>query len=78
MKLVDENAEYGTIDTETMNSVATPSKNNNKTTPMSTAQNNRGDRRGESNESPEIPDRRITSEIPGLPLGSGETHVHVI
>ena len=29
----------------------------------------RGDRKGESNDSPEIPDRRITSDIPGLPSG---------
>ena len=29
----------------------------------------RGDRKGESNDSPEIPDRRLTSDIPGLPLG---------
>ena len=29
----------------------------------------RGDRKGESNDSPEIPDRRETSDIPGLPSG---------
>ena len=29
--------------------------------------NKRGDRKGESNDSPEIPDRRRTSDIPGLP-----------
>ena len=29
----------------------------------------RGDRKGESNDSPEIPDRRMTSNIPGLPSG---------
>ena len=29
----------------------------------------RGDRKGESNDSPEIPDRRMTSVIPGLPSG---------
>ena len=27
------------------------------------------DRKGESNDSPEIPDRRMTSDIPGLPSG---------
>ena len=27
----------------------------------------------ESNDSPEIPDRGETSDIPGLPLGTGET-----
>ena len=32
-------------------------------------QNKRGDRNGESNDSPEIPDRRVTSDIPGLPSG---------
>ena len=31
--------------------------------------NKRGDRKGESNDSPEIPDRRETSDIPGLPSG---------
>ena len=40
---------------------------------MSSAQNNSG----ESNESPEIPDRRMTSEIPGLPLGSWEMHAGI-
>ena len=30
-----------------------------------------GDRKGESDDSPEIPDRRKTSDIPSLPLGSG-------
>ena len=34
-----------------------------------TEKNKRGDRKGESNDSPEIPDRRITSDIPGLPSG---------
>ena len=29
----------------------------------------RGDRKGKSNDSPEIPDRRVTSYIPGLPSG---------
>ena len=32
--------------------------------------NKRGDRKGESNDNPEIPDRRDTSDIPALPLGS--------
>ena len=31
-------------------------------------ENNRGDRKGESNDSPEIPDRGLTSDIPSLPL----------
>ena len=31
--------------------------------------NKRGDRKEESNDSPEIPDRRETSDIPGLPSG---------
>ncbi len=31
--------------------------------------NKTGDRKGESNDSPEIPDRRITSDIPGLHSG---------
>jgi len=31
--------------------------------------NKRGDRKGESNESPEIADRRVTSNIPGLHTG---------
>ena len=31
--------------------------------------NKRGDRKGESNDSSEIPDRRATSDIPGLPSG---------
>ena len=34
--------------------------------------NKRGDRKGESNDSPEIPDRRATPDIPGLPLGQEE------
>ena len=34
--------------------------------------NKRGDRKGESNDSPEIPDRRVTSDIPGLPSGEEE------
>ena len=29
----------------------------------------------ESNDSPEIPDREETSDIPGLPLGGGEFEV---
>ena len=29
-----------------------------------------GGRKGESNDSPEIPDRRVTSDIPGLPSGA--------
>ena len=29
----------------------------------------RGDRKGESDDSPEIPDRRETSDTPGLPSG---------
>ena len=33
--------------------------------------NKRGDRKGESNDSHEIPDRRKTLDIPGLPSGSG-------
>ena len=32
--------------------------------------NKRGDRKGESNDSPEIPDRSKTSDILGLPLGT--------
>ena len=32
-------------------------------------ENKRGDRKGESNDSPEIPDRMETSDIPGLPSG---------
>ena len=32
--------------------------------------NNGGDRKGESNDSPEIPDRRTTSDIPGPPSGA--------
>ena len=35
--------------------------------------NKRGDRKGESNDSPEIPDRRETSDIPSLPSGETET-----
>jgi len=31
--------------------------------------NKRGDRKEKSNDSPEIPDRRVPSDIPGLPLG---------
>ena len=31
--------------------------------------NKRGDRKGEPNDSPEIPDRGKTSDIPGLPFG---------
>ena len=31
--------------------------------------NKRGDSKVESNDSPEIPDRGKTSDIPGLPLG---------
>ena len=31
-------------------------------------------RKGESNDSPMIPDRRKTSDIPGLGLPSGDTH----
>ena len=31
--------------------------------------NKRGDRKGELNDSPEIPDRRETSDTPGLPSG---------
>ena len=33
--------------------------------------NKREDRKGKSDDSPEIPDRRMTSDIPGLPLGAG-------
>ena len=31
--------------------------------------NKRGDRKGESNDNPEIPDRRGTSDVPSLPSG---------
>ena len=31
--------------------------------------NKRGDRKGESNDIPEIPDRRVISDIPSLPSG---------
>ena len=31
--------------------------------------NERRDRKGESNDSPKVPDKRLTSDIPGLPLG---------
>ena len=34
--------------------------------------NKRGDRKGESNDSPKIPDRRVTSDIPGLPWGESQ------
>ena len=34
-------------------------------------ENKRGDRKGESNDSPEIPDRRGTSDTPGLPSALG-------
>ena len=33
------------------------------------AENQNGDRKGESTDSPEIPDRGEASDIPGLPLG---------
>ena len=36
------------------------------------SKNKRGDRKGESNDSPEIPDRRGTFNIPGLPLGGNK------
>ena len=29
-----------------------------------------GSKKGESNDSPEIPDRRVTPDIPGLPSGA--------
>ena len=34
--------------------------------------NKREDRKGESNDSPEIPDRRVTSDILGFPSGEEE------
>ena len=34
---------------------------------MTRQKNMRGDRKGDSNDSPEIPDRNGTSDIPGLP-----------
>ena len=39
--------------------------------------NKRGDRKGESNDSPEIPDMRGTSDIPGLPFGSREMYLPI-
>ena len=42
-----------------------------------TRQKKTGDRKGESDDSPEIPDRRKTSDIPSLPLGSGGAGVSV-
>ena len=41
--------------------------------------NKRGDSKVESNDSPEIPDRGETSDIPGLPSGGDETEciIHV-
>ena len=36
--------------------------------------NKRGDRKEESNDSPEIPDRRETSDIPSLPSGLTKTN----
>ena len=39
----------------------------------------RGDSRVASNDSPEIPDKGETSDIPGLPSGAVEdTHTHMI
>ena len=40
--------------------------------------NKRGDRKGESNDSPEIPDRRETSDTPGLPSALGSLIVVVV
>ena len=37
-----------------------------------------GDRKGESNDSPQIPDRRETSDIPGLPSGSVNHYMQVL
>ena len=37
--------------------------------------NKRGDRKGESNDSPEIPDKRVTSDVPGLPLGTKDRYL---
>ena len=39
--------------------------------------NKRGDRKGESNNSPEIPDRSQTSDIPGFPSGDAEKETGV-
>ena len=38
--------------------------------------NKRKDRKGKSNDSPEIPDRRGTSDIPGLPSGPSISHIY--
>ena len=38
--------------------------------------NKRGDSKVESNDSPEIPDRGETSDIPGLPSGVGRWSIH--
>ena len=37
--------------------------------------NERENRKAESNDSPEIPDRRGTSDIPGLPSGRGKGQI---
>ena len=36
------------------------------------------ERKGESNDSPEIPDRRETSDIPGLPSGPESIKIAII
>ena len=41
-------------------------------------QNKRGDRKGESNNSPEIPDRNQTSDIPGFLSGDAEKGTGVL
>ena len=43
--------------------------NDKKKNKRTRQKNKRGDRREESNDSPEIPDRKKTSDIPGLPSG---------
>ena len=43
---------------------------------MTRQKNKRGDSKVESNDSPEIPDRGETLDIPGLPSGDTLTHAH--
>ena len=46
-------------------------RKNDKKSNRTRQKNKRGDRKGESNDSPEIPNRRKTSDIPGLPSEMG-------
>ena len=56
----------------------TSTKMTRKNSKRTMQKNQRGNRKEESNDSPEIPDRRATSKIPSFPFGEFTTESYVV